>query len=150
MASICFANGNEGDTIQTATGLKIVILKHGKGNSFHDGDKIKVHFEAKLSNGEYVESTKMAGMAFRFLKGDQNVIEGWNEAFNYLREGDEALVIVPAHLGYGDVGLLEPGTSNNYMIPPGETAVFEINKITLVKPGKENDMRTVTAASAKR
>ncbi|MFQ3575216.1 MAG: FKBP-type peptidyl-prolyl cis-trans isomerase [Cytophagales bacterium] len=127
-----------------------MILKHGKGNSFHDGDKIKVHFEAKLSNGDYVESTKMAGMAFRFLKGDQNVIEGWNEAFNYLREGDEAIVIVPAHLGYGEVGLLEPGTTDVYMIPPGELTYFEINKITLVKPGKENEMRTVSTASTRR
>ena len=143
---VMYAEGN--DTLQTASGLKIIFLNKGYGNTFQKGDKIKVHFEAKLCDGSFVESTKSAGMAFRFFKGDQNIIEGWNEAFNYLREGDRALVIVPAQLGYGDVGLLEPGTKDVYLVPPGQDIHFEINKIALVKTAK-NHVRTFTTAKVK-
>lgn len=143
-----FATGN--DTISTESGLKIVILENGTGSRPFEGDKCKIQLVATLLDGTPVESTYDAGMPFKFNLGDANVIPGLHEAIRMLNVGDKAVIIIPAHLAFGENGLLEDPNSNTYMIPPGATSKFEIDflsaKTTKYSAPVQNQ-RTITSSA---
>ncbi len=138
-----------GDTISTESGLKIVILENGNGSKPTDGDKCKIELVASLLDGTLIESTYDAGMPFKFNLGDINVIPGLHEALRMLNVGDKAVIIIPSHLAFGDNGLLEEGTTDTYMIPPGATSKFEIDFVsakTTKYSAPVQQQRTITSS----
>ena len=62
---------------------------------------------------------------FSFKLGIGQVIAGWDEGIMLLHEGEEAKLIIPSNLGYG-----EQGTGP---IPPNTTLVFDV-KLLKIKP----------------
>ncbi len=101
----------------TKTGLQYRVLRKGKGKSPTANDQVQVHYKGTLISGEQFDSSYDRGQPATFpLK---NVIPGWTEGLQLMKEGAKYEFVIPSSLGYGTMG------SGN-IIPPGATLVFEV------------------------
>ncbi len=108
----------------TASGLQYKVLKEGKGNSPKASDKVKVHYEGKLVNGNVFDSSYKRGQPIEFpLNG---VIKGWTEGLQLMKVGAKYKFFIPSELGYG-----ERGAGN--AIPPHATLIFDVELLDIVK-----------------
>ncbi|MBL4669441.1 MAG: FKBP-type peptidyl-prolyl cis-trans isomerase [Flavobacteriales bacterium] len=104
--------------IITASGLKYILTKHGKGEQPTKGSYVSVHYVGKLLDGQIFDTSRK-GKPFSFHLGLGEVIEGWDEGIALLKVGDEATFTIPANLAYGDEGA-------GPLIKAGTTLVFEV------------------------
>ena len=110
------------DTITTPSGLKYIITnKNPAGLKPNSGDKIDAHYTGTLLNGKKFDSSKDRNQPFSFNVGTGQVIQGWDEGFLYLREGETATLIIPASLGYGSQDMGD--------IPPNSTLIFDVELV---------------------
>jgi peptidylprolyl isomerase len=86
----------------TSSGLKITLIREGKGFPPKMNDLVIAHYNLKLANDSVVQNSWMTGEPVKFRLGANQVIAAWEEAFTILRKGDMAELFVPAALGYGD------------------------------------------------
>lgn len=108
---------NNRNFLSTPSGLSYKITRQGKGDFPNSGDKVWVHFIAKLMNDTII-STSMESGPLDFFLGQGSVIKGWDEGIRLIQPGGALILIVPPHLGYGSEE--QPG------IPPNTTLVYEI------------------------
>ena len=119
----------------TASGLRYVINKAGKGTQAAAGKMVKVHYTGKLLNGKVFDTSvevvaKKSGKytpgreynPIEFLLGKGRVIRGWDEGIALLKAGDKATFIIPSALAYGPRGA---GAD----IPPNSVLVFDVELI---------------------
>ena len=85
----------------TETGLYLILETSGTGKKAQAGDKVTVHFKGMFMDGVIFDSSYERDQPVEFVLGQGNVIDGWDEAFAMMREGDEATLIIPSHIGYG-------------------------------------------------
>jgi peptidylprolyl isomerase len=112
-------NGQAGNEITTASGLKYTDLKVGDGATPKLGQTVQVHYIGWLANGrEFNNSHKGGGAPAEFQLGE-GLIPGWNETLQTMKVGGKRRIVVPPSLAYGAAG--RPPT-----IPPNETLTFEI------------------------
>lgn len=135
------------DTVTTATGLKYIIWKKGRGTKAEAGDNVSVHYAGRLLSGASFDNSYDRGKPFDFPLGGGRVIKGWDEGIAYLHVGDSATLIIPANLGYG--------SADRPTIPANSTLIFDVQLMDVkrtVKPvpyvttGKD----TITTASGLR
>ena len=112
---------NISDLKTTASGLKYQVIKSGKGKKVKSGDKISVKYKGTLLNGSVFDETKPGQPDFTFNVGKQQVIPGWDEGLQLMKEGDVFKLIIPWRLAYGQHG--------QGPIPPFSTLVFEVELI---------------------
>lgn len=114
------------DVKSTPSGLKYVMLKTGNGRKPNAGDRVKVHYTGKLTNGFKFDSSRDRDKPFEFKLGGGQVIRGWDEGIALLGVGDQALLIVPPDLGYGSraVGPL----------PANATLYFDVELLDATEP----------------
>jgi cyclophilin family peptidyl-prolyl cis-trans isomerase len=103
--------------VATASGLRYIIQRQGKGGSPARGGEVTVHYTGMLLDGTVFDSSLQRGQAARFRIGQ--VIPGWNEALVTMKKGEKRLLIIPPELAYGERGY--PG-----VIPPNAFLVFEV------------------------
>ena len=65
------------------------------------GDEVKIHYLAKLQNGEIVENTQ-GKEPFLVKIGSKNLIPGLEEALIGLKKGDKKKITVPPNKGFGE------------------------------------------------
>lgn len=106
----------------TATGLQYQVLTVGKGKTPTPNDQVTVHYTGKLLDGTEFDSSVRRGSPATF--GVTQVIAGWTEALQLMREGDKWVLFIPENLAYGDRGA-------GSQIPPYATLVFEIELIKI-------------------
>ena len=104
------------DAKKTASGLFYVIQKAGKGKTPKKGDKVKVLYKGTLLNGQVFDENLNEGITFPVGLGQ--VIPGWDEVLQLMKEGDKLKAVIPWNLAYGNRG--------NGPIPPFSTLVFEM------------------------
>jgi FKBP-type peptidyl-prolyl cis-trans isomerase len=119
----------EAELKRTPSGLGIKVLREGAGAAPKMGEQVVVHYAGWLADSKPGEAQPFdasygrgAPMAFRLGE----VVEGWNEGLQHLKPGGEAILVIPARLGYGDRGA---GTR----IPPGATLVFRVELLEVKK-----------------
>ena len=108
------------NAIKTATGLRYIILKEGKGDARPKaGDLVTVLYQGRFLDGKVFSEEMNPAQAFRPRVGRDQLIPAWEEAIKQMRRGEKRLIIVPYELGYGTKG--DPPR-----IPRKATLVFEI------------------------
>jgi FKBP-type peptidyl-prolyl cis-trans isomerase FkpA len=99
------------------SGLIFRVLRAGNGPSPKETDKVKVNYEGRLTNGTVFDSSYKRGQPAEFpLNG---VIKCWTEGVQKMHVGEEAELVCPSDIAYGDHG--HPPT-----IPGGATLVFKV------------------------
>lgn len=98
-----FLDANDIDVEPTESGLYYVELIEGTGLQPVDGDTVEVHYRGTFLDGR-IFADNMNSDPFRFILGTGYVIEGWDEGLTYMKEGGEAMLVIPSTLGYGTAG----------------------------------------------
>lgn len=109
---------------KTATGIIVTQLTPGTGASPAATDKVKVHYEGKLTDGRVFDSSiERKEPAVFPLDG---VIPCWTEALQLMKVGGKNRIVCPQELAYGERG-------SPPMIRPGATLVFDVELLEIVK-----------------
>lgn len=99
------------------SGLQYKVLKDGTGKQPGRADTVSVHYKGTLIDGTVFDSSYKRGEPAEF--GVTQVIKGWTEALQLMKEGAKWQIFLPSSLGYGDRGAGD-------LIGPNETLVFEV------------------------
>lgn len=101
------------------SGLYYVINEPGTGEQPTQNSNVTVAYKGYFTNGNVFDQSTSEGISF----GLQQVIKGWTEGIPYFKEGGSGILLVPAHLGYGN---------NDYSgIPGGSVLIFEVKLISV-------------------
>jgi FKBP-type peptidyl-prolyl cis-trans isomerase len=106
----------------TASGLQYRVLKLGNGKTPKATSSVTVHYTGKLINGKVFDSSVQRGQPTSF--GVNQVIPGWTEALQLMREGDTWILYIPYNLAYGANGA-------GGDIPPYATLIFEVELLNV-------------------
>ncbi len=109
---------------KTDSGLRYKILEQGDGKSPESGDKVTVHYEGSLLNGQVFDSSYQRKDPISFAIGTGQVIPGWDEGIGLLRVGDKARLIIPPELAYGSSGA-------GGVIPPNAVLLFDVELVDI-------------------
>ena len=100
----------------TASGLQYRVIKSGAGASPTVNDDVNVTYKGWLIDGTVFDESP-PGQPATFPTGQ--LIPGWVEALQLMKEGDEWEIVIPSELGYGERGA-------GGVIPPNQTLVFNM------------------------
>lgn len=117
----------EPGVVKTASGLEYKIVKNGFGKRPGPYNRVQVQYSGALINGKVFDSTE-PGLPATFTV-DQ-LIPGWTEALELMREGDHWHLVIPANLAYG-----ARGAGN--AIPPNQVLVFDLTLLKVLPPKQE-------------
>ena len=97
-------NASKPDVKTTASGLQYKIIATGNGKSPKATDQVTVNYRGTLTNGNEFDSSYKRGTPTT-LRLD-NVIKGWTEGLQFIKEGGKIQLVIPPKLAYGDRGPL--------------------------------------------
>lgn len=121
---IFLANNKEKTGIfVTDSGLQYEIIKEGNGKSPSSTDTVEVHYHGTLIDGTIFDSSIQRGTPAKF--GVNQVIKGWTEALQLMKEGATYRLYIPENLAYGSQP--HPGGP----IEPYMTLVFDVELIAV-------------------
>ncbi len=112
--------GKEG-VKRTASGLQYKVIEEGTGAKPTRGNTVVAHYEGQLINGQIFESSRQRGQPAEFVLGQ--VIRGWTEGLQLMKEGGKTRLFIPSELGYG------PGGTGN--IPANAVLIFDVELIEI-------------------
>ncbi len=118
-------NGKRPEVKTTASGLQYEVLVEGNGQSPAAEDQVEVHYTGTLLDGTKFDSSVDRGVPATF--GVTQVIPGWVEALQLMKEGDKWRLFIPSQLAYGPNGT--PGGP----IGPNQTLLFDVELIKVYK-----------------
>lgn len=107
----------------TASGLQYEVLTEGNGKAPAATDKVRVHYTGKLLNGNVFDSSVQRGQPAEF--GLNQVISGWTEGLQLMKEGAKYRFYIPSNLAYGERGA-------HGAIPPNATLVFDVELLNVL------------------
>lgn len=107
------------DAITTASGLKYVDEVVGTGDTPSKGQKVRVHYTGRLTDGKKFDSSVDRGQPFEFNIGVGQVIKGWDEGVMSMKVGGKRQLTIPPDLGYGARGA-------GGAIPPNAELIFDV------------------------
>jgi FKBP-type peptidyl-prolyl cis-trans isomerase len=113
-------NETYGGAATTASGLRYITQVEGTGKSPLATDQVTVHYTGYLLNGTKFDSSVDRGEPATF--GLNQVIRGWTEGLQLMKEGGKTKFIIPSELGYGANGA-------GGVIPPNAWLVFDVELI---------------------
>ena len=117
------ANAKEAGVKVLPSGLQYKVLKEGTGRSPKRTDKVRCHYEGTFINGMKFDSSYDRNEPAVF--GVNQVIAGWTEALQLMKEGSEWMLYIPYNLAYGEAGA-------HGAIPPCATLIFKVELIAVL------------------
>ena len=112
----------EGVTV-TKSGLQYEVLQKGTGKTPKATDTVRCHYHGTLIDGTVFDSSYQRNQPADF--GLNQVIAGWTEGVQLMKEGAKYRFYLPYHLAYG-----EHGAGNS--IPPFATLVFDVELLKVL------------------
>ena len=103
--------------------MQYEILQEGTGKNPKATDTVRCHYEGRLLDGTVFDSSYKRGEPADF--GLNQVIPGWTEGVQLMKEGAKYRFTIPYLLAYGEQGA---GAS----IPPFSTLVFDVELIKVL------------------
>lgn len=113
-------NGKRVEVSVTPSGLQYEVLQEGTGKQPVATDSVTVHYTGKLIDGTVFDSSVERGAPATF--GVTQVIPGWVEALQLMKEGAKWRLFIPSQLAYG------PNGAGN-IIGPNSTLIFDVELI---------------------
>lgn len=114
--------GKEGVSV-TESGLQYRVIEEGSGRQPKAESTVEVHYRGSLLNGQVFDSSYERGEPARFPLNQ--VIPGWTEGVQLMKEGSKYEFYIPSELGYG---LYPPPGSP---IEPGSVLIFEVELLSV-------------------
>lgn len=116
-------NAKREGVVTTKSGLQYEVLTEGTGSSPKATDKVRCHYEGRLIDGSVFDSSYQRGEPADF--GLNQVIAGWTEGVQLMKEGAKYRFYIPYLLGYGERGA-------GSQIPPYSTLIFDVELIKVL------------------
>ncbi|ATZ68637.1 MULTISPECIES: FKBP-type peptidyl-prolyl cis-trans isomerase [Acinetobacter] len=113
-------NRKKANIVTTRSGLQYQVLQAGKGKSPKASATVKVNYEGRLLDGTVFDSSIARNQPVEFKLSQ--VIPGWTEGLQTMKEGGKSRFFIPSNLAYGEVGAGDA-------IGPNSTLIFEIELI---------------------
>ena len=107
----------------TASGLQYEVVKQGTGRRPKSSDTVRCHYEGTLIDGTVFDSSYRRGTPAEFPLNQ--VIAGWTEGVQLMREGATFKFYIPYPLAYGERGA---GAD----IPPYAALIFTVELIKVL------------------
>ena len=119
------------------SGLQYVILAEGTGKQPKATDTVTVQYRGTLIDGTEFDSSYKRGQPATFTLNQ--VIKGWTEGVQLMKEGGKIRLFVPSELAYGDRGA-------GAQIGPNAALVFEVELLSVgqASQGEPQSKATVT------
>jgi len=117
-------NGKRQGVTTTKSGLQYESVSEGKGAAPVASDKVTVHYKGTLIDGTEFDSSYKRNQPVTFPLG--NVIPGWTEGLQLMKEGGKAKLYIPSELAYGERGA-------GAKIGPNETLIFDVELLKVEK-----------------
>lgn len=118
-------NGARAEVKTTPSGLQYEVLTEGTGVQPGPDDQVEVHYPGTLLDGTKFDSSVDRGVPATF--GVTQVIPGWVEALQLMKEGAKWRLFIPSNLAYGPNGT--PGGP----IGPNQTLLFDVELLKVYK-----------------
>jgi FKBP-type peptidyl-prolyl cis-trans isomerase len=122
-AAFLAENAQREGIIVTDSGLQYEVVTAGDGASPGPDDQVEVHYRGTLIDGTVFDSSYDRGQTVTF--GVTQVIPGWTEALQLMKEGDKYNLYIPSDLAYGAGGA-------GQVIGPNSTLIFEVELIKIL------------------
>jgi FKBP-type peptidyl-prolyl cis-trans isomerase FkpA len=107
---------------KTDTGLIVIPVKEGTGETPKPTDTVKVHYHGTLRDGSVFDSSVERGTPATFPLN--RVVPCWTEGLQKIKVGGKAKLVCPSSIAYGDRGAPPK-------IKPGAPLVFEVELISI-------------------
>ena len=121
------ANGDKEGVVTLPSGLLLEaqyqVLREGNGKQPKATDRVRCHYEGMLIDGTLFDSSIQRGEPAVF--GLNQVIAGWTEGVQLMKEGAKYRFFIPYNLGYGERGA-------GQQIPPYSALVFDVELIDVL------------------
>jgi FKBP-type peptidyl-prolyl cis-trans isomerase FklB len=110
-------NAKKSDISTTKSGLQYQVLPQGTGKSPNATSTVKFNYEGRLLDGTVFDSSIARNHPVDFKLNQ--VIAGWTEGVQTMKEGGKSRFFIPSTLAYGEVGAGDA-------IGPNSTLIFDI------------------------
>jgi FKBP-type peptidyl-prolyl cis-trans isomerase len=117
------ANGKKAGVKTTASGLQYKVNVEGEGITPDKNDKVTVHYHGTTIDGVVFDSSVDRGKPATF--GLNQVIPGWTEGLQLMKEGSKCTFYIPQGLAYG--------SRAQGKIEAFSTLIFEVELIKVEK-----------------
>jgi FKBP-type peptidyl-prolyl cis-trans isomerase len=117
------ANKQKDGVVTLPSGLQYKVLKEGTGKAPGPEDVVTVQYRGTLIDGSEFDSSYMRSQPSTFALNQ--VVRGWTEGLQLMKEGGKAQLVIPPDLGYGERGT--PGGP----IGPDAVLIFEIELLSV-------------------
>lgn len=107
----------------TASGLQYEVLTEGNGRQPKATDTVRCHYHGTLIDGTVFDSSYQRNEPCDF--GLNQVIKGWTEGVQLMKEGAKYRFYIPYNLAYGERGA---GAS----IPPYSALIFDVELLKVL------------------
>jgi FKBP-type peptidyl-prolyl cis-trans isomerase FkpA len=114
-----FITTNKLTAQRSDTGLYYVIKDPGTGAQPTATSTVTVAYKGTFLDGRVFDKSTETGIKLSL----NQVIKGWTEGIPHFKEGGKGILLIPAHLAYGNY--------NYNGIPGGSALIFEINLISV-------------------
>lgn len=116
-------NKKRAGIVTTASGLQYEVLTEGTGRHPKATDTVRCHYEGTLIDGTVFDSSYRRNQPAEFEL--RQVIAGWTEGLQLMKEGAKYKFYLPYNLAYG-----EHGAGNS--IPPYAALIFTVELIKVL------------------